>query len=134
MPWNRESVDELLRAASRLDLWSIHYKLLTDGVAFLTIDEFSELSTHYKEVFDNQLPCEMNSLDDMGYSVFCPDFDSILENYVEKMPCNRESANEMLKAISGSNLWPIYYKLLTECSSLLTIEEHSKIETDNKKH
>ncbi len=84
MPWNRESVDELLRAASKLDLWPIHYKLLTDGVAFLTIDEFSELSTHYKEAFDNQLPCEMNSLDDMGYSVFCPDFDSILENYVEK--------------------------------------------------
>lgn len=121
MPWNRESVDELLRAASGLDLWPIHYKLLTDGVAFLTIDEFSELSTHYKEAFDNQLPCEMNSLDDMGYSVFRPDFDSILENYVEKMPSNRESVNEMLKAISGWNLWPIYYKLLTECSSLLTI-------------
>ena len=71
------------------------------------------------ETFDDVIDC----LDD-------PDFDSILEDYLEKMPCSRESVDEMLEVIAGRDLWQVYNKLLTECTALLTTAEVAKLKAD----
>ena len=61
-----------------------------------------------------------------------PDFDSILEDFLERMPCSRESVDEMLETVSALDLWPVYRKLLTDCVALLTPEELAKLKADYK--
>ena len=61
-----------------------------------------------------------------------PDFDSILEDFLEKMPCPRESVDEMLEAASGWDLLPVYNKLLTDCVALLSPKELAKLKADYK--
>lgn len=74
----------------------------------------------------------IETLDDVIECLDDPDFDTILEDFLEKMSCSRESINEMLKAVSGWDLWPVYNKLLTDCSALLTPEELAKLKNDYK--
>lgn len=58
------------------------------------------------------------------------DFDTILEEFLEKMTCSRENVNKMLEVISSWDIWLIYNKLLTEFASLLTVDEIEKIKSD----
>lgn len=88
-----------------------------------SIDGFPEwLAKDYAiETLDNIIEC----LDD-------PDFDAILEDFLEKMPCTRESVEEMLEAVSSLDLWPVYNKLLTDCVALLSPEKLAKLKADYK--
>lgn len=88
-----------------------------------SIDRFPEwLAKDYAiETLDDVIEC----LDD-------PDFDTILEDFLEKMPCSRESVEEMLETISSLDLWPVYHKLLTDCVALLLPDELSKLKADYK--
>ena len=61
-----------------------------------------------------------------------PDFDSILEEFLECMPNSRESVDEMLETVSALGLWAVYRKLLTDCAALLTPEELVKLKADYK--
>lgn len=74
----------------------------------------------------------IETLDDVIDCLDDPDFDSILEDFLEKMPCSRESVDEMLEAIAGWDLWQVYNKLLTECIALLTVAEVAKLKADYK--
>lgn len=87
------------------------------------IDDFPEwLAKEYAiETLDDVIEC----LDD-------PDFDTILEDFLEKMPCSRESVEEMLETVSALDLWPVYNKLLTDCVALLSPEELAKLKADYK--
>ena len=72
----------------------------------------------------------IETLDDIIECLDDPDFDAILEDFLEKMPCTRESVEEMLEAVSSLDLWPVYNKLLTDCVALLTSEELAKLKAD----
>ena len=61
-----------------------------------------------------------------------PEFDTILEDFLEKMPCSREYVEEMLETVSALDLWPMYRKLLTDCVALLSPEELAKLKADYK--
>lgn len=74
----------------------------------------------------------IETLDDIIECLDDPDFDAILEDFLEKMPCTRESVEEMLEAVSSLDLWPVYNKLLTDCVALLTSEELAKLKADYK--
>ncbi len=71
-------------------------------------------------------------LNDVVECIDDPDFDSILEDFLEKMPCSRESVEEMLETVSALELRPVYRKLLTDCVALLTPEELAKLKADYK--
>lgn len=75
---------------------------------------------------------EMNTLDDVIECRNDPDFDTILEDFLEKMSCSRESVEEMLETISALDLWPVYNKLLTDCVDLLSPEEQATLRADYK--
>lgn len=74
----------------------------------------------------------IETLDDVIDCLDDPDFDSILEDFLEKMPCSRERVDEMLEVIAGWDLWQVYNKLLTECTALLTTAEVAKLKADYK--
>ena len=74
----------------------------------------------------------IDTLDDVIECLDDPDFDTILEDFLEKMPCSRESVEEMLETVSAFDLWPVYNKLLTDCVALLTPEELAKLKADYK--
>ena len=74
----------------------------------------------------------IETLDDVTDCLDDPDFDSILEDFLERMPCSRESVDEMLETVSALDLWPVYRKLLTDCVALLTPEELAKQKADYK--
>lgn len=74
----------------------------------------------------------IETLDDVTDCLDDPDFDSILEDFLERMPCSRESVDEMLETVSALDLWPVYRKLLTDCVALLTPEELAKLKADYK--
>lgn len=74
----------------------------------------------------------IETLDDVIDCLDDPDFDSILEDFLEEMPCTRESVDEMLEVIAGWDLWQVYNKLLTECTALLTTAEVAKLKADYK--
>lgn len=74
----------------------------------------------------------IETLDDVIECIDDSEFESILEDFLEKMPYSRESVDEMLEAISGWDLWQVYNKLLTECTELLTAAEISKLKSDYK--
>lgn len=88
-----------------------------------SIDGFPDwlAKDHIIETLDDVIEC----LDD-------PEFDTILEDFLEKMPCSRESVDEMLETVSALDLWPVYYKLLTDCLSLLSSDELAKLKADYK--
>lgn len=88
-----------------------------------SIDRFPDwLAKDYAiETFDDVIEC----LDD-------PDFDTILEDFLEKMPCSRESVEELLETVPALNLWPVYNKLLTDCVDLLSPQELAKLKSDYK--
>lgn len=75
---------------------------------------------------------KLETLDDVIDCIDDPDFDSILEDFLDNMPSSRESVDEMLEIASAWDLWPVYYKLLTDCETFLTPEEHAKLKTDYK--
>ena len=74
----------------------------------------------------------IETLDDIIECLDDPDFDTILEDFLEKMPCSRESVEEMLETVSALDLWPVYYKLLTDCVASLSPEELAKLKADYK--
>ena len=74
----------------------------------------------------------IETLDDIIECLDDPDFDALLEDFLEKMPCTRESVEEMLEAVSSLDLWPVYNKLLTDCVALLSPEELAKLKADYK--
>lgn len=88
-----------------------------------SIDGFPEwLAKEYAiETLNDVIEC----LDD-------PDFDTILEDFLEKMPCSRESVEEMMETVSTLDLWSVYNKLLTDCAALLSPEELAKLKADYK--
>ncbi len=75
----------------------------------------------------------IETLNDVVECMADPDFDSILENFLEKMPRSRESVDEMLEVVSSWDLWPVYDKLLTDCAGFLSPEELEKLKADYKK-
>lgn len=74
----------------------------------------------------------IETLDDIIECLDDPDFNAILEDFLEKMPCTRESVEEILETVSYLDLWPVYRKLLTDCATLLTLEELVKLKADYK--
>lgn len=74
----------------------------------------------------------IETLDDVTDCLDDPDFDSILEDFLERMPNSRESVDEMLETVSALDLWPVYRKLLTDCAAFLTPEELAKLKADYK--
>ena len=74
----------------------------------------------------------IETLDDVVECLDDPDFDTILEDFLEKMPYSRKSVEEMLKTVSALDLWPVYRKLLTDCTVFLTPEELAKLKADYK--
>ena len=74
----------------------------------------------------------IETLDDIIECLDDPDFNAILEDFLEKMPCTRESVEEILETVSYLDLWPVYRKLLTDCVALLTPEELAKLKADYK--
>lgn len=74
----------------------------------------------------------IETLDDVTDCLDDPDFDSILEDFLKRMPCSRESVDEMLETVSALDLWLVYKKLLTDCATLLTPEELAKLKADYK--
>lgn len=74
----------------------------------------------------------IETLDDVTDCLDDPDFDSILEEFLERMPNSRESVDEMLETVSALDLWPVYRKLLTDCVALLTPEELAKLKAEYK--
>lgn len=72
----------------------------------------------------------IETLDDVIECLDDPDFDTILEDFLEKMSCTRESVEEMLETVSALDLWPVYNKLLTDCVALLSQEELAKLKAD----
>ena len=62
-----------------------------------------------------------------------PDFDSILEDFLDEMPFNRDSMEEMFDIITGWDLWPVYNELLTDYRDLLTPDEITKLKADYEK-
>lgn len=74
----------------------------------------------------------IETLDDVIECLDDPDFDMILADFLEKMPCSRDSVEEMLETVSALDLWPVYRKLLTDCVTLLTPEELAKLKADYK--
>lgn len=74
----------------------------------------------------------IETLDDVIECIDDPDFDSILEDFLEEMPRTRESVDEMLEVIAGWDLWQLYNKLLTECTALLTTAEVAKLKAEYK--
>ena len=82
------------------------------------------------EVVDEQYAIE--TLDDVIECINDPDFDTIIEDFLDKMPCSRESVEEMLETVSALDLWPVYNKLLTDCVALLSPEELAKLKADYK--
>lgn len=75
---------------------------------------------------------KVETFDDVIECIDFPDFESILEEFLEKMPRSRESVDELLDAIYGWDLWPIYNMLLTEYEALLTPAEIAKLKADYK--
>ena len=74
----------------------------------------------------------IETLDDIIECLDDPDFDTILEDFLEKMPCSRESVEVMLETVSALDLWPVHYKLLTDCVASLSPEELAKLKADYK--
>ena len=74
----------------------------------------------------------IETLDDVIECLDDPDFDTILEDFLEKMPCSRESVVEMLDTISTLDLLPVYNRLLMDCVALLSPEELAKLKADYK--
>lgn len=74
----------------------------------------------------------IDTIDDVIECLDDPDFDTILEDFLEKMPCSRKSVEKMLETISAFDLLPVYNKLLTDCDALLSPEELAKLKTDYK--
>lgn len=72
------------------------------------------------------------TLDDIFECIDDPDFDPILDDYLDRMPCSRQSVDEMLETVSYWDMWPIYNKLLTDCVDLLTTEVLTKLKADYK--
>ena len=75
----------------------------------------------------------IETLNDVVECIDDPDFYPILEDFLEKMPCSRESVDEMLKVVSGWDLLPVYNKLLIDRAALLTPEELAKLRANYKK-
>ena len=74
----------------------------------------------------------IGTLDDVIECLDDSDFDTILEIFLEQMPCSRESVEEMLETVSALDLWPVYNKLLTDCAALLTMEDLAKLKAAYK--
>ena len=74
----------------------------------------------------------IETLDDVIECLNDPDFDTILEDFLKKMPCSRANVEEMLETVSALDLWPVYNKLLTDCVALLSPEELAKLKADYK--
>ena len=74
----------------------------------------------------------IETLDDVIECLDDPDFDTILEDFLEKMPHTRECVEEMLETVTALDLWPVYSKLLTDCVALLSPEELAKLKADYK--
>lgn len=74
----------------------------------------------------------IDTLDDVIDCLGDPDFDTILDEFLVKMPCSRESVEEMLKTVSAFDFWSVYNKLLTDCVALLSPDELAKLKADYK--
>lgn len=72
----------------------------------------------------------IETLEDVIDCLGDPYFDTLLEEFLDKMPCSRESVEEMLKTVSAFDLWPVYNKLLTDCVTLLSPDELAKLKAD----
>ena len=72
----------------------------------------------------------IEALEDVIELLGDPDFNTILDDYLEKMPYSRKSVDEMLEVISSWELWPVYNALLTDYAKLLTQEELEKLKAD----
>lgn len=74
----------------------------------------------------------IETLDDVIKCIDDSNFDFILKDFLEKMPCSRESVDEMMEVVSAWDLWPVYNKLLSDCVALLSPEELAKLKYDYK--
>lgn len=75
---------------------------------------------------------DIGTLDDVIECLDDPDFDLILDDFLDKMPCSRENVEEMLATVSALDLWSVYNKLLTDCIALLSPDELAKLKADYK--
>lgn len=75
---------------------------------------------------------KLETLDDVIDCMEDPDFDSILEDFLENMPASRDNTNEMLDTVAVWDLWQVYHKLLTDCVAFLIPDEIERLRADYK--
>ena len=76
---------------------------------------------------------QKKNLSDVLGHVEEPDFLTLLDDCLDRMPRTRESVDKMLDALSRFDLWPVYRRLLTDCYELLTPEEQYTVYNGYKK-
>ena len=75
---------------------------------------------------------KLKSLEEVIECLNDSEFDSMLDEYLDEMPCSREAADEILHVIDTYDILPIYIKLFTFFSTFLTDEETIRLQTDFK--
>lgn len=73
------------------------------------------------------------TLEDLIMNYDDPDYDSKLDDYLERMPYTRESADELLDVLISVDSSDVYTKLLMDFKDLLSPEEISNLEREYTK-
>lgn len=73
------------------------------------------------------------TLEDLIMNYDDPDYDSKLNDYLERMPHTRESADELLDVLISVDSSDVYTKLLMDFKDLLSPEEISSLEREYTK-
>ena len=110
----------------------VHFFLLRHGKIKKSIfGDVEQLSQRLSSELDNfpdwliVLP-RFSSLDDLFDTMLDDDFEENLSRYLEKMPRNRKSAEEILEEMTQWDEWELYRILLQEYMEFLSPEEVTK--------
>ena len=73
------------------------------------------------------------TLDEVFEHIDDPGFLEALNSYIEEMPCNRETVDQLIDAADSWDIWEIYDKLLVDCNTLLTAEKRTNLRAKCKR-
>lgn len=100
-----------------------HRKIKSSSLGL--IEDLSATLSEKLEVFPDWLVVQprFKSLDDVFETMLDDDFEDNLSRFLDKMPRNREAADEILEEITQWDEWELYRVLLQDYASFLTPEE-----------
>lgn len=107
----------------------VHYYLLRHkkikSSTLGLIEDLSATLSEKLEAFPDWLVVQprFKSLDDVFETMLDDDFEDNLSRFLDKMPRNREAADEILEEITQWDEWELYRVLLQDYTSFLTPEE-----------